>query len=60
MEFTTQKPNGMDETTSREQAQAGKNCSGATCGFRVCSPCLIVWGVVALVVLANLLLGAFQ
>jgi|GEM_PF-2311023 len=60
MKLTSHKFNGPIGETDRERAQAERNCSGATCTTGLCSPCLIVWGLVVLLVVINLLLETFR
>jgi len=40
--------------------QAASKCEGETCRTGVCSPCLIVWGLVAAALIIKALLERFQ
>ncbi len=40
--------------------QAGSKCDGEACRIGFCSPCLVVWGLVALWLVINALLETFS
>lgn len=42
------------------QAKPNTKCQADTCKIGVCSPCLIVWGAVAIFLLVNLMMGLFR
>ena len=41
-------------------ARAGSKCDGEACRTGNCSPCAVVWGLVALWLVITALLGVFQ
>ena len=40
--------------------QGGSKCDGEACRTGICSPCLVVWGLVALWLVVKALLGTIQ
>ncbi len=57
--MSTQLHNPVPESGS-VPTQAGSKCDGETCRTGFCSPCLIVWGLVAAWLVINALLETFQ
>lgn len=57
--MSTQLHNPVPESGS-VPTQAGSICDGETCRTGFCSPCLIVWGLVAAWLVFNALLETFQ
>jgi len=49
-----------DQKSGSVLIQAGSTGDAKTCRIGLCSPCLVVWGMVALWIVINALLGIFQ
>lgn len=49
-----------DQESGPVPTQSGSTCDAKTCRTGICSPCVLVWGLVALWLVFNALLGIFQ
>jgi len=52
-------PHNPGQESGPVPTPAGSKCDGEACRTGICSPCLMVWGLVALWFVINTLLGAF-
>ncbi len=49
----------LDQESGPVPTQPGLTCDAKTCRTGICSPCVVVWGLVALWLVINALLGIF-
>lgn len=50
----------VDQESGPVPTQAGPTCDAKTCRTGICSPCIVVWGLVALLLVIIALKEAFQ
>lgn len=50
----------LDQESGPATTQAGSTCDAKTCRTGICSPCVVVWGLAAIWLVINALLGIFQ